>query len=90
MIGNGTRESLVRELHRLVEDAHKDLIAQLGLSFRFDAVHKHRDTWVVPVSLDGNIMGDAGAVNDLIRSMRRSLESKLDNSVSILIDPDEE
>ena len=90
MTGNGTRESLVRELHRLVEDSHKDLVAQLGLSFRFDDVHQARDTWVVPVSLDGSIVGDAGAVNDLIRAMRRSLEGKVHNAVSILIEPDKE
>ena len=86
--GNGNLESLRHELDRLI-DIHSSEIDRLGLLFEHGAIRKLRDTWVVPVSV-GDSTGDAGDVNDLLRVIRRSLQAKTHDPVSVLIEANEE
>lgn len=81
-----TLESLVREMKRQIEDAHRQEATRLGLAFDEKAVHETRGTWVVPVTV-GMTDGDASALTDLLRTIRRSLEGKIGQPVTVLLDP---
>lgn len=79
-------ESIRREIARLSE-FHQDELNRLGLRFVPEGVRQVHGTWSVPMSL-GNAAVDADAVSDLLRVIRRSLEGKTSDAVSVFVDPD--
>jgi hypothetical protein len=79
-----SKESLMREIDRLLE-FHGDEVRRLRLQVVEDRIAKHQDTWEVPVVVEA-AEGDAGDLTDLLRTIRRSLESKTKESVSVVLD----
>jgi hypothetical protein len=73
---------------RVVLDQHREEVKRHELDVLFDRIEEQRGGWLVPVHV-GSVNGPASDLNDLLRVMRRSIESRVDKPVSVLIDMDD-
>lgn len=80
-----SRQQIVVEANRLLRQ-YDSAASAFGLSLVESEVSEHQGTWLVPLSF-GAASGSASDLSDLLRKMRRELESKFDQPVSVMLDP---
>ena len=83
-----SRDQIVAEANSLL-NRYDSKVRAFNLSLVEGGVAQHQGTWIIPLA-SGVTTGSATELSDLLRTMRRDMESKFKEPVSVMLDPDDQ